>query len=205
MTGFEPDSDSQAIHHLFNHGLRQTLFFGFRKNALNTTPPLFYQVEFTEDAGNNRVADHRHAIFHIFHGKARQESTGTFHFNTVIIESDADRAATLGIITVHQRVDNGFSKNGQRDTPNILATHTGKFCTFVGVLFQEQLNTFYRLWQWVVNFSLIEYFDLTGTTKAAALYPGIIKMEAPFFTKQKHPPHSRHQPTLIVYQQFQRL
>lgn len=79
-----------------NLQLRQPQFFRLSNNTGDAAAPLFNQIQFTEDTGDDMVADFGNALTHIIDGHARQEDAGVFDFNMVIEKGDADGWLGLG-------------------------------------------------------------------------------------------------------------
>ena len=94
-----------------NLQLRQPQFFRLSNNTGDATAPLFNQIQFTEDTGDDMVADFGNALTHIIDGHARQEDAGVFDFDTVIEKGDADGRSTLGIVGVNKGVDDRFAQD----------------------------------------------------------------------------------------------
>ena len=135
---------------------------GLRKDAAHTCAPLFDQVEFLENAGDDRIANAGGALFHLFDGQAGQENAHAFHLDAVIQENDPNGGAALGVIAVHQGVDDHLAQDSQGDAPDIPAAHFGEIRSAVGVLFQEQHNLVNSLRQRYVNIDVIENVDFLG-------------------------------------------
>jgi hypothetical protein len=87
---------------------------------------LHHQAPVPEHPGNHWIADLRHALFHLRHGKTRQQDARTFNLDSIIKKGDAQRAAAMGIVGMHQRINYHFTKNIERNAPNILVPDFGE-------------------------------------------------------------------------------
>src|SRR5690606_29921762 len=115
-------------------------------------------------------------------------------------KGDADGGATLGVVAVHQGVDDGFPQHGERNAPDVLTAHGGDFGTFERVFLEKQLDTVHGQGQVILDIGLVEDVDLVGAAKAPALNPGIVKVKLALRAEQQHGTLGGHQPALVAGQ-----
>ena len=193
----EKDGKAEAQSQFFDFGFRQSEFLGFRKDAAYSGAPLFDQVQFLENPGDDRIADTGSALLHVFNGQTWQQNSHAFDFDAVIEKNDPDGSSALGKISVHTGIDDDLAQNSQWDAPDIAAAHLGEIRSAESMFFQKKDDFIDCLWEWGFNVDMIKNVEFSGAEETSALYPGIREMSCTLFSEKEDGAFGGHEPVLM--------
>ena len=197
--------EADAAGDLFDKRRGEVISGGLAEDAGNAATPLLDKIEFSKDAGDDRIAELGDALFDVFDGKPRKKQAGAFDLDAVVEKGDPCGRAAAGIVGVNQRVDENFAEDFNWNAPDVFAPDFREVGSAHGVFFQKNQDFLDGFGQGDIDVDVVENVTLILTNEATALNPCVIEMLAAIKAVEKDAALAWNQTALIQNEEAEAL
>ena len=143
------------------------------------------------------VAEPGDALGQIVECQPERKQAGILYFDPIVEYGEPDRRPTLGIVRMHDRVDDRFADGHDWHAPLVLAPDLADLDAAQCMFLHEGHRVFHRLYRWCLDIQVVGDGCLVGAGEAAGLDPGVGKVRKAIGPEQQDPADRRHQPSLV--------
>ena len=115
--------------------------------------------------------------------QAERQQARIFDFQPIIESCNSDGSSALGIIRMHNRVDDGFAQSDWRKRPNVRSFHFSNYCRARHMFLNEREDIIDCTRKPGSNLSRIEDLSSIRTCEPARLNPCIREVLEPIDAK----------------------
>ena len=135
---------------------------------------------------------------------ARAVRPMTVAISPVVENGNPDGCAVLGIVGMHDGVDDGFAHRHRREIPAFLAPHGSNFDAMQGMFLDKGNGLLDSMQGKTPDFQRVDDMGLVGSPESTRLNPGIRKVLMALLAEEQHSAFRGHLAPLVSCHQPQR-
>jgi hypothetical protein len=174
------------------------------RHALHAAAPRLDQSERVEHPADDPIAKLRDPARQVHDGESEGQEPGVLDLQAVVEDGDAQRGATLRVVGMRDRVDDGFTDRHRRQGPALAAAHRADLGPVEPVLLDEGDCLLDRAHRLGPNLDAVVDAAAVGAPEPSGLDPGVGEVPFAIPAEEDDSAGGGHLAPLVIRHQAQR-